>query len=360
MARVMVVEDEGIVAMELEQDLQSMGHEVVGLAADGPAALELFQRHRPDLVMCDINIQGSFDGIETSRQIRELGDTPIIFLTAYSDEATLQRARAVRPHGYLLKPFDERQIQITIDLALERAVLERETRQARDAARAMAEEIESLLHVLAHDVRSPLRALSHLAHKVLMEVGDQVGDTLKARLGDVRTQVGELDDRLEGLLALGQVSARSVRREAVDLTAASRSLVGRLRQEYPHRVGLTVEDGLTAMGDPSLVRLVLDNLLSNAFKYTAETEGAQVSVGQRETADGRAFYVRDNGAGIPEEMHSKVFLPFQSAHSRDTFRGHGVGLTSVRRVVSLHGGRIWVESQPGKGTTMLFTLPDRP
>src|SRR5262249_5003286 len=136
-ARILVVEDESIVAFDIASRLRRLGHEVVGTARSGDAAYELCEAHRPDLVLMDVRIEGEEDGIEVAHRIRAAFDTPVVFLTAYADPVTLERARSAAPLGYIVKPFDQRDIEVTVQTALGRGRIHRELQRAHDDLKAV-------------------------------------------------------------------------------------------------------------------------------------------------------------------------------------------------------------------------------
>ncbi|HTL99378.1 MAG TPA: ATP-binding protein, partial [Holophagaceae bacterium] len=145
----------------------------------------------------------------------------------------------------------------------------------------------------------------------------------------------------------------------VDLTAAAKAVIADLRQQDPGRAVTTrVQEGLAATGDLHLLRIALDNLLGNAWKYSSRTESARIEVGAAETGEGRAFFVKDNGAGFDMAYAHKLFGVFQRLHSAEEFPGTGIGLATVSRIIHRHGGRIWAKGEAGKGATFYFTLPE--
>jgi signal transduction histidine kinase len=163
-----------------------------------------------------------------------------------------------------------------------------------------------------------------------------------------------------GMLALGRVVETDMRRIPVDLTALAHEVARELRAVEPARsVDLVVHAGLSAVGDPILLRAALGNLLGNAWKFTAHRAGARIEVGRQCLDNGTtAFFVRDNGAGFDMRYADKLFGAFQRLHGQDEFPGTGVGLATVDRIISRHGGGIWAESRLGEGATFFFTIPE--
>ena len=168
-----------------------------------------------------------------------------------------------------------------------------------------------------------------------------------------------MSDLIDDLLTLSRISRSALTRVAVDVSHLADEVTRDLeRQHADRRIEILIANGLTANADARLVRIVLENLLGNAFKFTAKTDAARVEVGDSEIDGARAFFVRDNGAGFDEAYASKLFAPFQRLHSEKEFAGTGIGLATVQRIVRRHGGRAWARSAIGAGTTIYFTLPD--
>jgi signal transduction histidine kinase len=163
---------------------------------------------------------------------------------------------------------------------------------------------------------------------------------------------------VEGLLALAKLSRDALQPEPVDLSALARELLAQLREDHPQRaVEVLVHDGLRARADPRLAGLLLQNLLENAWKFTAGVAAARIEVGGDHAPDGQPVYwVADNGVGFDMADAGRLFDPFQRLHADGTFPGHGIGLANVKRVVERHGGRVWADARPGGGAVFRFTL----
>lgn len=164
---------------------------------------------------------------------------------------------------------------------------------------------------------------------------------------------------IEGLLKLSKIARQEVRRIEVDLAAVAREIAQRLRAEEPQRiVEIVIPEKLPVNGDAGLLSVVMENLLSNAWKYTGKTDPARIEIGLRRQPDGSPFFfVQDNGAGFDPGRAKELFTPFQRLHAATDFPGHGVGLATVQRIIHRHGGRIWAEAREGHGATFAFTCP---
>ncbi|HEX3763348.1 MAG TPA: PAS domain S-box protein [Kofleriaceae bacterium] len=230
------------------------------------------------------------------------------------------------------------------------ATLEQRTRQLEDANR----ELEAFSYSVAHDLRAPLRAVGGLSEILLEDHADALAPEAVGFLNRVRANVGRMAGLIDGLLELSQASRGELELEAVDLSAVARAVMHQLVAAEPERaVGVEVARGMRATADARLVRTALENLLGNAWKFTAGSPAPRITVG---TSDGRTFFVRDNGAGFDPAAAAKLFSPFERLHSAEQFPGTGIGLATVQRIVHRHGGRIWAEAQVGVGATFYFTL----
>ncbi|HTM45325.1 MAG TPA: MEDS domain-containing protein, partial [Polyangiaceae bacterium] len=222
---------------------------------------------------------------------------------------------------------------------LERRVAER-TAELNVANR----QLRAFSYSVSHDLRAPLRAINGFGAVLAEEAGEQLSPESRAHLGHILTATKEMGELIEGMLILGRVVESEMQRAPVDLGKIARDVAGGLRASEPNRtIELVVHDGLTAIGDPALLRAMMTNLLGNAWKFTARRANPRIEVGRRTTADGFAFFVRDNGAGFDMQYAHKLFGAFQRLHSRTEFAGTGVGLATVERIVSRHGGQIWAE-----------------
>lgn len=258
-------------------------------------------------------------------------------------------------------------LNILEDLAEERREIARINEQLEDRVRQRTQELErsnrslaSFTYTVAHDLRAPLRGMSGFAGALLDEYGDHLDDTGRDYAQRIRNASARMGKLIEDLLLLARVSRAELHRERVDLSALVAETVVELRRQHPDREAeFRVEDGITAWVDRVLFRTVLQNLLENAWKFTARNQNARIefaAIGAE--ADEVGVCVRDNGAGFDPAHVGELFEPFQSLHSADEYPGTGVGLASVRQVVELHGGRVWAEGAIGKGAAFYIVLPD--
>jgi light-regulated signal transduction histidine kinase (bacteriophytochrome) len=236
---------------------------------------------------------------------------------------------------------------------LEHKVIER-TAQLETANR----ELEAFSYSVSHDLRAPLRAIDGFSQALLEDYAANLDDQGKHYLQRVRAATQRMGELIDDLLQLSRVSRAEMRRETVNLSALAESVLEDLRRSDPARqVETGIQPGLEAKGDPQLLRIVLVNLLSNAWKFTSQQPAARIEFGLDGNNGERTFFVRDNGAGFDMQYVDKLFGAFQRLHSPSEFPGTGIGLATVQRIIHRHGGRVRAEGATGKGAVFSFTLP---
>ncbi|MDO8386023.1 MAG: PAS domain S-box protein [Polaromonas sp.] len=225
-------------------------------------------------------------------------------------------------------------------------------------------ELESFAYSVSHDLRSPLNTVDGFSQLLLKSDADRISDKGKHYLERIRAGVKQMGDLIEGLLTLAHLSREEMRSELVDLSALARAIEQLQREREPQRqVVFHIDEGLCTHGDPRLLTAVLQNLLGNAWKFSAHQPVAHIALARQPGGDGEdVFFVRDNGAGFDMAFAHKLFGIFERLHSPGDFPGTGIGLATVKRVIERHGGRIWAEGKTGEGATFYFTLkqPQRP
>lgn len=216
-------------------------------------------------------------------------------------------------------------------------------------------ELESFSYSVSHDLRAPLRHINGFSQALLEDYSSKLDETGKMYLNEVRDASREMATLIDDLLELARVTRSEMARELVDLSALASEIVNEMRRREPDRnVEVEIEDDMFAECDPKLTRVVLVNLLGNAWKFTSKLERARITFGRSE--NGSYFYVRDNGAGFDMAYANKLFGAFQRLHNGNQFEGTGIGLATVRRIVLRHGGKVWADSRPGAGATFYFSL----
>jgi DNA-binding response OmpR family regulator len=376
-----------VLALSAERDrlalltdaLRSDGYDVVA-AATATEALQLLAKQPVDCIVLGLDHVGD-DGRDTCRRIKEvpqIGDTPLVMTGEHDDDMldclaagaddyvrSVEGPEALRAHvrtQIRRKQSHDESRRIREELMRREldAAEERAARQLAETRAALVEELEwrnreleAFSGSVSHDLRGPLQIISSFAETILEDEGP-ISDQIRHRVERIQVAAGRMADLVESLLILARASRGELRRQKFDLTATAWQVIAEVEARDPGRkVSFTVQDGMTADADEGLVRVILENLINNAVKFTRKVAQPVVAIG----ADGGQVYVRDNGAGFPAGQAGELFRPFARLHSADDFPGTGIGLTTVHRAVERHGGEIWAEGEDGRGATFCFTLP---
>ena len=312
-----------------------------------PASAQAFHERFPRFVET-----GHAYNLEFELLSRDGTRIPVLLsATAVRDEA----GRFVMSRSTLIDITDRQQAEARIQALNE--VLAQRARQL-EAANA---ELQAFSYSVSHDLRAPLRSIDGFSLALVEDYAPQLDEPARDYLNRIRAAAQRMGELIDALLILSRVTRAELRRLPLNLSALAEAVAAELRQREPgHAVELTIAPGLTAEGDPSLVRNVLENLLSNAWKFTAGCHPARIEFGRLPddgVGDGPVFFVRDNGAGFDMTYADRLFGAFQRLHDQRTFKGTGVGLATVQRIILRHGGRVWGEAQVGAGATFYFTLP---
>lgn len=491
----MLVEDEIIVAMDIRQRLEKMGYEVVAHAISGDEAVRYAKSTKPNLILMDIKIKGPIDGIETASAIHESQNIPVVYVTAYSDEGTLKRARVTEAFGYLIKPFEDRELRSVIEIAIYKHEMETKLRESEEQNRKIIEtspdgivtidlngniltvnkkfvemfgfnepaeiighyytdfldveeialaavdfqeilkeknippfeyrglrkdgsrfvceidagcihdldnrvvsiivvardiserksaeekiqrlnaeleervasrtasleasnrELEAFSYSVAHDLRTPLRTIISFSQIFLddySQILDAKGiDYLHRILNSARNMAKLIDD----LLKLSRITRAEMKRVNFNLATTAQNIFHRLQSLHPDRkVQFSIGECPNINADPVLIEAVLENLIGNAWKFTSKSKLSRIEVGSIHKEGKNIFFVKDNGIGFDMAYHEKLFEEFHRLHNDSDFEGNGIGLSIVKRIIMRHSGRVWAESETGKGATFYFTV----
>jgi signal transduction histidine kinase/DNA-binding response OmpR family regulator len=236
--------------------------------------------------------------------------------------------------------------------------LEQRVQERTSQLEAANQELEAFSYTISHDLRSPLRSIIGFSELVQIKYSNQLDEQGKQYLKRVCASAQGMNKQIDVMLSLHKLTRLELKRETVDLSTMAKEILCNLKAiEANRQVETHVAEGLTVYGDPVLLRVMLENLLSNAWKYSAKVKQARIEFSEIKKPNGSSvFYVQDNGVGFDLIRANKLFRPFQRLHSDDEFPGTGVGLASVQRIIHKHGGRIWVEAAVDQGATFYFTI----
>ncbi|AFZ14621.1 response regulator receiver sensor signal transduction histidine kinase [Crinalium epipsammum PCC 9333] len=358
--KILIVEDELLIARSLDRKLQDLGYTVVDIVSSGEAAIQSVEQLQPDLILMDIVIKGELDGIETAAIIHEKSTTPVIFVTAYADDDTLERAEKTGSYGYILKPFKEREINATIKIALAKHQEHLKTSKSLSILEAVNQDKSRILASVSHDLRNPLTTILTSTH-LLKDYGQKFSQEKKDKHYErISGSVKKMNQLIEEVLVwsktdLGKLSFKPSRLDAI---AFCKNLIEEFKiiATPEHTLTLsTTEENIELISDEKLLLHILGNLLSNAIKYSPQggTISLEISCDRQQVI----FRIQDQGIGIPTDYQAQMFQPFERAINVGSISGTGLGLWIVKHSVDLHGGQISVDSVVGVGTTFTVTLP---
>jgi two-component system NtrC family sensor kinase len=384
--KLLAIDDSATYLQELAVALRGEGYDVI-LARSGEEGLDLLSVQPVDCILLDLIMPG-IGGQETCRRIKAapiLRDIPLVMLTAMEDRLSMVEGLGAGADDFIPKSNDFEVLKARVRAQIRRKQFEDETRRIREelltreieatearAARELAEtravlveelerknsELEAFSYSVSHDLRGPLRSIDGFSQALLEDHSDELSDTGREYLRRVRAGAQRMGTLIEDMLQLFRVSRAELRHESVDLGRLAHTVMADLARSDPGRtVEVQVQDNLTVTSDGSLLRIVLDNLIGNAWKFASKIDGARIEFGAEEREGVRVFFVRDNGAGFDMAYADNLFQPFQRLHSTSEFPGTGIGLATVKKVIDRCAGHVWAEGAVGHGATFFFTLP---
>jgi two-component system sensor histidine kinase/response regulator len=368
-ANILIVDDDPAKLVALRSVLDPLGENVVE-ARSGAEALRHLLKEDFAVILLDVRMP-IMSGFETAEMIRQRPAselTPIIFVTA------LEQAETDMGRGYELGAVDfvfspiipsilRAKVAVFVELYMAQQELKRYRTQLQGlvqerttALTAINRELDAFSYFVSHDLRAPLLAIDTIVQS-LLESSDRSADDTKDQIVRLRRTSKQMMALFDGMQTLFRLTGGEFRREQLDISRMAREIRAQFQEQHPKReVDVRVQDGLTAFGDAALVRILLTNLISNAWKFTRNQANPVITVGLERVAGEQRLFVRDNGVGFDMIYAHKLFGAFQRLHSQSEFAGEGIGLAAAQRIVNRHGGRIWAEGAVGEGATFYFVL----
>jgi len=254
--------------------------------------------------------------------------------------------------------IEEKRKRAEDDIRLLNAELEKRVAERTAELEVVNSELEAFNYSVSHDLHTPLMIMEGFSRELISRYADRLDENGRYYLERIQSAGRRMEGLIDAILRLSTLSRSTIQREMIDFSSMGLLLATDLRQRDTHRsVEIIIQPDLFAVGDKRLLKIALENLFSNAWKYTSKTEKAVIEFGCQEQNGEKVFFVRDNGVGFPMHHAESLFIPFKRLHSGEEFPGHGIGLATVKRIVHGHGGRLWGEGEVGKGATFYFTLP---
>jgi len=367
---VLLVDDDPTKRFAIKTILAPLGEDVVE-ASSGPDALRQLLRREFAVVLLDVRMP-TMDGYETAQLIRQRPRselTPIIFVTALNQgETNAGRGYELGAVDFVFAPVVPAILRAKVAVFVELYRAQQELRRYRNqlehlveerttALTAINRELEAFSYLVSNDLRAPLQAFDGLSEALLADYGSKLDRKAKDYIERMRKASQRMGDVFDGLQSLFRVTGGDIHRETVDVTAMAAEIVEEMQNSKADRhVTVNIGPNLSVSGDARLVRILLGNLISNAWKFTGNEADARIEIGAEGVNGEARLFVRDNGVGFDMIHSHKLFGAFQRLHSQNEFPGMGMGLATVRRIVNRHGGRCWAEGAVGEGATFYFVL----
>jgi signal transduction histidine kinase len=368
--RILVVEDEPLIALDLKCRLERMGYLVIATAESADEALAAVIEHQPSLILMDIRLNGEATGIDVALQIKVLFHIPVVFLTAHADSTTLEQAKASQPFGYIVKPFENEDLVTAIETALSRHQAELAIQNALIREKELTRLKSQFVSIVSHEFRNPLSVI--LTSLDLLEGYDQqLSFAQKVKyIRQARNSVNIMTQLMEDVLVLGDIESNTLQCNPLPLNLSQfcRELIEEFQATTRHNRSIHFletrpPDTDSIEADERLLRHILTNLLSNAIKYskpineTSQSSDRPITLSLTHQSHQVIFCVDDQGIGILPEDLPHLFESFHRGSNVNQIPGTGLGLNIVKQCVDAYGGEISVTSQVGEGSAFTVILP---
>lgn len=408
-AYVLAVEDSLVQAKKIEHFFKEYNIKYK-LYSNAEEAYEVALREKPELIISDIVMPG-MNGYDFCRKIKStenMSNIPVILLTSLQDPHDIIKGLQAGADNFITKPYDEKYLfsriqyllinrdirfagsaemvielvfrgqkyQINSDkkqildllLSVYEAAIQRndeliaikaQLEIANESLKQANQDLDAFSRTVSHDLKSPLNGVIGFSDLLLNDKDYEINEEASKLLKIINESAWSMSTLIQDLLQFAKSGKVEIEQEPVNLSQIATTIIKKVLERDPSRkVKVTIEPDLQAKADAKMIQVVLDNLLGNAFKYSGLKEESEITFGKKDYYGHDLFFVQDNGAGFDMNKSEKLFQPFERLHSAQEFKGTGVGLSTVQRIIEKHGGQIWAESEVGKGATFFFTLGD--
>lgn len=354
--KILIVEDELLVATDLKESLENIGYNVLDIVTDGCNAISKAKDEMPDIVLMDIMLNGTIDGIDAAKEITRFLDVPVLFLTAYCDDEIKERVKEINPYGYILKPFNFREVEANIDIILNKIHSERKCRDASKFIANISHEMRTALNgILGFVDLLKDKAYTEKEKDTFIDIIENSGEYLLKLVTDIidisKIESGEFKIK-ESIHNLNTIIKEIHSFFTIDIIRKNKKNIN-----IEYHCGLDDCNSYLYLDDIRIKQILL-NLLSNAVKFTDE---GVIEFGYKVKESNIEFFVKDSGIGIKEEETGMIFDRFKQASNRKSKHGgFGLGLMISKKLIEQMKGSIWVESQINKGSIFFFKIPFKP
>ncbi len=338
--------------------LTEQGYEVRRVL-NGKQAINAAITEPPDLILLDIKMP-DLDGYQVCEELKKHSETkeiPVIFLSALNDAFDKVKAFDVGGVDYITKPFQLQEVLVRVENQLKLMKMQRELQEKNRYLSLLNKELEAFSYRVHHDLCNPLTQANGFIFLLKEKYTAQLDERGQKYIQAIYEAGLRMEEIVDDLLRLSHAQYSQLVFESIDLSKMVEEIIQKLQEKQGKRdIEFVVAPGLTAEADRRLLKIALENLLGNAYKYTGKKEQARIEFGLLHQDGSQVYFVRDNGVGFDAEKGEEIFAPFTRLHSQEDFAGTGIGLATVKRIIELHGGRIWSEGHPNQGATFYFTL----
>lgn len=353
--KILIIEDNFLTLSEIEIRVQSMGYSNTETAISGEEAIEKSEEFKPDLIISDINLGQGITGIEASKRIRKKYNIPVIYLTAYDDEDTLRVAKINDPFAYLIKPLQERELRIAINIALYKHKTEKKLTE-------LVATKDKFFNIIAHDLINPFNAILGY-NEILIDTFDTLTDNKKLEfLTKIYKTSKNTFNLLTNLLTWSRTQTGNMKHnpKPINLYNLIKDSIEQVKDQAKQKdiyISYTELELIKIYADFNMTSVIFRNLLSNAIKFTPD-EG-EITIEISKTGKMVTIEIKDNGIGIPEDKIDKLFKIEENFSRSGTNNEHGTGLGLIlcKEFVEKNGGKIWVKSIEDQGSSFFFTIP---
>jgi two-component system, sensor histidine kinase and response regulator len=365
--KILVVDDKRENLFAIETVLKGLDVELIK-ATNGNDALKETLHHDFVLALLDIQMPG-MDGYELASILREEPKTanlPFIFISAvYTEPANVFKGYELGAFSFISKPFEPKflinKVKLFVDKYLYEAALEEKNKELEKKNEQLTEaykELDFFTFSVSHDLRTPLRFINGYSNILKEDFQEILNEGALSVLEKVSNTAKEMDLMIDELLMYSDLGRRELRKSKIDVNQMASFVKNEVLKEYAAE-GITfqIDDLPEAYGDHFMITQVFTNLISNAVKFSLPKPNPEVLITGESKADVNIYKIKDNGVGFNMDYAYKLFGVFQRLHTKEEFEGMGVGLAKVKRIITRHGGNVWVESEIGKGSTFYFSLP---
>jgi len=371
-ARIMVVEDESVVGFDLKRILSNLHYDVVGIIRTGEEAFVKAFEQKPDLILMDIMLDGKMNGIETAEEIKKDMDVPIIFLTAYADNNTLQSAKLTEPYGYILKPFEDKSLQSAIEIALYKHKMESKLKESEKRYKMLAAKLketnetkDNFFSIISHDLRAPFDSILGFSEILKNEYKDLTDAEKELYIDSLYEASRHVYNLLNNLLQysrfqLDNVDFNPKKIILKEIVEKNVNVLNSMAIKKNISLGVESMENMAVYADEEMLNSILINLISNGIKFT--NRGGEVCISARRKGKFIEITVKDNGIGMDEDTLFKLFQlnVKKSRPGTENESGTGLGLFITQKYVEKNGGTLDAVSEINKGTTFILTLPGQP